>query len=78
MKQIHTGQDGRKWRQEGPTFWHCYEDGTVIQSLDEILPSGETAAEANFRKFIEDSKPSLWERIVDRFRGEIRCSPPWS
>ena len=52
MKRIHVGPDGRKWHRKGPSFWHCYEDGTVIQSIDEILPNGETSAEANFKKFI--------------------------
>ena len=59
MKPIHIGQDGRKWRQEGPHFWHSYEDGTVITSLDDLLPSGETKAEAKLKKFFADELDRL-------------------
>jgi hypothetical protein len=45
------GPDGRVWWRDGPEFWICRRDGSVITSLDDILPSGETKAEANIKKF---------------------------
>jgi hypothetical protein len=47
------GPDGRVWwREDGG--WHCRSDGTVIESLDELLPSGETKAEAYHKKFFAE------------------------
>lgn len=49
------GPDGRVWWREGPNLWHCRSDGTVIQSLDDILPSGETKAEACLKQYLSDA-----------------------
>jgi len=48
------GPDGRMWWREGPHFWHCRRDGSVITSLDDLLPSGETKAETYIKKFFAD------------------------
>ena len=47
------GPDGRVWWRIGRTdCWQCRRDGTLIQSLDDLLPSGETKAEANLKRLI--------------------------
>ena len=47
----YQGPDGRIWLQQDG-FWHCYEDGTIIQGLDQILADGSTKAEATLQRIL--------------------------